>query len=105
MRGISPPGPFWCGSTTWREVPVATAASEALPPFSRIDMPAAVASQWVEVTTPNVPLISGLVLNIALLFVFASCARRGFRPLRGGTAGRGKPARHEQRDLLARDLP
>src|SRR5262249_51557268 len=42
---------------------VAHAASKALPPFSNIDMPTAVAIQWVEVTTPNVPSISGRVVK------------------------------------------
>jgi hypothetical protein len=42
---------------------VATAASKALPPFSKIPMPTAVAIQWVEVTTPKVPSISGRVVK------------------------------------------
>ena len=41
----SPPGPFRCGSTTWRTKPVATAASNALPPRSSTAMPVAEASQ------------------------------------------------------------
>src|SRR5215470_17877394 len=63
MMGTSPPGPFKCGSTTCRVKAVATAASKALPPFSRVAMPTAVAIQWVEVTTPNVPSISGRVVK------------------------------------------
>ena len=42
---------------------MATAASNALPPCSSTDMPAAEASQWVEATMPNVPASSGLVVN------------------------------------------
>src|SRR5712664_2691783 len=57
MIGTSPPGPFRCGSTTCSVNAVATPASKALPPFSRV------AIQWVEVTTPKVPSISGLVVN------------------------------------------
>ena len=63
MIGTSPPGPFRCGSTTCSVKAVATPASNALPPFSRMPIPTAVAIQWVEVTTPNVPSISGLVVN------------------------------------------
>jgi len=44
--------------------PAATAASNALPPFSRIDMPTWLAIQWVEETTPNVPTISGRVVKV-----------------------------------------
>src|ERR1700756_4284680 len=61
--GTSPPGPLRCGSTTWSVNAVAHAASKALPPFSKVDMPTAVAIQWVEVTTPNVPSISGRVVK------------------------------------------
>src|SRR5579883_3041643 len=61
--GTSPPGPLRWGSTTWSVNAVAQAASKALPPFSSTDMPTAVAIQWVEVTTPNVPSISGRVVN------------------------------------------
>src|SRR5260221_3531402 len=57
--GTSPPGPFKCGSTICRVNAAATAASNALPPLSSIDMPTAVAIQCVEATTPNVPSISG----------------------------------------------
>src|SRR5471030_115542 len=61
--GTSPPGPFKCGSTTCSVKAVATPASKALPPFSRMPIPTAVAIQWVEVTTPKVPSISGRVVN------------------------------------------
>src|SRR5690349_4602056 len=64
MTGTSPPGPLRCGSTTWSVNAVATAASNALPPRSKIPMPTAVAIQWVEVTTPNVPSISGRVVKV-----------------------------------------
>src|SRR5438128_8835566 len=63
MTGTSPPGPLRCGSTTCKVKAVATAASNALPPFSRIAMPMAVAIQWVEATTPKVPSISGRVVK------------------------------------------
>src|ERR1700736_6225509 len=84
MIGTSPPGPFKCGSTTCSVNAVATPASKALPPFSRMDIPTAVAIQWVEVTTPKVPSISGLVVNglgliLLLLIGFHLCvdAARG----------------------------
>src|ERR1700690_2513746 len=63
ITGTSPPGPLRCGSTTCSVKAVATAASNALPPFSSVAMPTAVAIQWVEVTTPNVPSISGRVVK------------------------------------------
>src|SRR5215468_11171896 len=63
MIGTSPPGPFRCGSTTCSVKAVATPASKALPPFSSVAIPTAVAIQCVEVTTPNVPSISGRVVN------------------------------------------
>ena len=63
MMGTSPPGPFKCGSTTCNVNAVATPASKALPPFSSVAMPTAVAIQWVEVTTPKVPSISGRVVK------------------------------------------
>src|SRR6266550_3359628 len=63
MTGTSPPGPFRCGSTTCSVNAVATAASKALPPLSSIDMPMAVAIQWVDATTPKIPSISGRVVN------------------------------------------
>src|SRR2546427_383636 len=69
MTGTSPPGPLRWGSTTCSVKAVATAASKALPPFSKVAMPTAVAIQWVEVTTPNVPSISGRVVNgLGLMF-------------------------------------
>jgi hypothetical protein len=69
MTGTSPPGPLRCGSTTCNVKAVATAASKALPPFSKAAMPTAVAIQWVEVTTPKVPSISGRVVNgLGLMF-------------------------------------
>src|SRR5512145_1431800 len=61
-----PPGPLRCGSTIWRVKPVATAASKALPPFSNIDMPTVEPIQWVEVTAPKVPVISGLVVKAVM---------------------------------------
>ena len=64
---MSPAGPERCGSTICSVIPVATAASKALPPRSRIDMPTAEASQCVELTAPNVPMISGRVVNAALI--------------------------------------
>src|SRR5690349_22284628 len=63
MTGTSPPGPLRCGSTTWSVKAVAAPASKALPPFSSVAIPTAVAIQCVEVTTPNVPSISGRVVN------------------------------------------
>src|SRR3979409_970824 len=77
MIGTSPPGPFKCGSTTCRVNAVATPASNALPPFSKVAIPTAVAIQWVEVTTPKVPSISGLVVNgsgLILLMRIHGCA-------------------------------
>src|SRR5205814_4583393 len=63
INGTSPPGPQRCGSTTCRVKAVATAASKALPPFSRMPMPTAVAIQCVDATTPKVPTISGRVVK------------------------------------------
>src|SRR5262252_6335428 len=63
ITGTSPPGPLRCGSTTCSVKAVAQAASNALPPFSSVAMPTAVAIQWVEATTPKVPSISGRVVN------------------------------------------
>src|SRR6202795_1260922 len=69
ITGTSPPGPLRCGSTTCSVKAVATAASKALPPFSSMPIPTAVAIQWVDVTTPNVPSISGRVVNgLGLIF-------------------------------------
>ena len=62
--GMSPPGPFWCGSSTWRQKPTATAASKALPPRSSTLMPTAEPIQCVDETTPKVPWISGRVVKI-----------------------------------------
>src|SRR6202050_2164138 len=73
MTGTSPPGPLRCGSTTCSVNAVATAASNALPPRSRIPMPTAVAIQWVEVTTPNVPSISGRVVKVFGLMLVIKC--------------------------------
>src|SRR5829696_7255301 len=63
ISGTSPPGPHRCGSTTCSTKPAAAAASKALPPSSRIAIPAAEASQWVDATMPWVPINSGLVVN------------------------------------------
>src|SRR6185312_12979854 len=71
MMGTSPPGPFRCGSTTCSVKAVATPASKALPPFSSVAIPTAVAIQWVEVTTPKVPSISGRVVNGSGLMLLA----------------------------------
>src|SRR5664280_1083097 len=73
ITGTSPPGPLRCGSTTCSVNAVATEASKALPPFSNVAMPTAVAIQWVEVTTPNVPSISGRVVN-GLGFILGTIA-------------------------------
>src|SRR5712671_5860726 len=73
IAGTSPPGPLRCGSTTWSVNAVAQAASKALPPFYNVDMPTAVAIQWVEVTTPNVPSISGRVVKgLGLMLLMGS---------------------------------
>src|SRR5580704_1511218 len=48
---------------TCRVNAVATAASKAFPPLSSIDMPIAVAIQWVDATTPKMPSICGRVVN------------------------------------------
>src|SRR5450759_793365 len=82
MIGTSPPGPFKCGSTTCSVNAVATPASKALPPFARVAIPTAVAIQWVDVTTPKVPSISGLVVNGSGLILLI-----GFH-LRADAAGR-----------------
>jgi len=78
MIGTSPPGPLRCGSTTCSVKAVATAASKALPPFSNVAIPTAVAIQWVEVTTPNVPSISGRVVKgFGLMFFMYDLRRVG----------------------------
>src|SRR3981189_549046 len=93
--GTSPPGPFKCGSTTCRVKPGAAPASNALPPFSRILIPTAVAIQWVEVTTPKVPSISGLVVNGSGLMLLmgihlrAGVARRAHVPTAQAGCQRG----------------
>src|ERR1700757_3316417 len=71
ITGTSPPGPLRCGSTTCSVKAVATPASKALPPFSSVAIPTAVAIQWVEVTTPNTPSISGRVVNGSGLMLLA----------------------------------
>src|SRR5262245_9083200 len=79
ITGTSPPGPLRCGSTTCSVKAVATAASKALPPRSRIPIPTAVAIQWVEVTTPKVPSITGRVVKgLGLMLpAMGSCAGCG----------------------------
>src|SRR5262245_9652368 len=71
MMGTSPPGPLRCGSTTCSVKAVATPASKALPPFSSVAIPTAVAIQCVDVTTPKVPSISGRVVNGSGLMLLA----------------------------------
>src|SRR5215468_438580 len=85
ITGTSPPGPFRCGSTTCSVNAVATAASNALPPLSRMPMPTAVAIQWVEATTPKVPSISGRVVNGfgLMLAAMSGTSRAVFLWLRG----------------------
>src|SRR5215471_223652 len=84
IAGTSPPGPLRCGSTTWSVNAVAQAASKALPPFSNVDMPTAVAIQWVEVTTPNVPSISGRVVKgLGLMLLIR--VQSGFVPPRAAS--------------------
>jgi hypothetical protein len=51
------------GSTTCSVRPVATAASNALPPRSSTPIPTADAIQCVEATMPNVPASSGRVVK------------------------------------------
>ncbi len=84
-------GPFRCGSTTWSTNPVATAASNALPPRSRTAIPAAEASQWVDATIPNVPASSGRVVNSE------TCAISAIKPhpvLTMGATGRELTGAH-----------
>src|SRR5215469_18165627 len=64
MIGASPPGPFKCGSATCKVKAAAAAASNALPPRSSTAMPTWLAIQCVLATTPNVPAISGRVVNM-----------------------------------------
>src|ERR1039458_2343312 len=61
--GASPPGPFWCGSTTSRTKPAATPPSNAFPPRSSMPTPVWAASQWVAATIPWVPASSGRVVK------------------------------------------
>src|SRR5512141_541826 len=89
MTGTSPAGPLRCGSTTCKVNAVATVASKALPPFSSVAMPTAVAIQCVLVTTPKVPSISGRVVN-GLGLIFETPARMRLKP-------RGK-TRHDDDD-------
>src|SRR3979409_919166 len=63
ITGTSPPGPLRGGAPAGSGKAGATAASKALPPFSSAAMPTAVAIQCVDATTPNVPSISGRVVN------------------------------------------
>jgi hypothetical protein len=70
---------------------VATAASKALPPFSSAAIPTAVAIQWVDVTTPKVPSISGRVVNGFGLMFFIEDLGRGGMPINHSL--RGQPTR------------
>src|ERR1700761_8908065 len=89
MIGTSPPGPLRCGSTTRSVKAAATPASKALPPFSRMLMPTAVAIQCVEVTTPKVPSISGLVVKgSGLILLIAVHHFVGGRDFGGSAAAR-----------------
>src|SRR5712672_917612 len=93
MTGTSPPGPLRCGSTTCSVKAVAQAASKALPPFSSAAMPTAVAIQWVEVTTPKVPSISGRVvkgLGLMLLMRHHSSGPVALSRARGPTSSSAK---------------
>src|SRR5258708_1692266 len=70
MTGTSPPGPLRCGSTTCKVNAGATAASQAFPPLSNIDMPMAVAIQGVDATTPKMPSIGGRVVKRVGVVIF-----------------------------------
>src|SRR5947209_12606116 len=97
--GASPPGPFRWGSTTCKAKAVATPASKALPPRSSVAIPTAVAIQCVEATTPNVPWISGRVVNGAGLMkpIYGfSCAPKVLEPAK---LAEGGPARQSRRML------
>ncbi len=89
ITGTSPPGPHRCGSTTCRVKAMATPASKALPPRSRMPMPTAVPIQCVEATTPKVPSISGRVVNgPALMLAMGGSVRDVLRRSgRGQTPG------------------
>src|SRR6516164_1946822 len=89
ITGTSPPGPLRCGSTTCKVKAVATAASNALPPFSSVAIPTAVAIQWVDATTPNVPSISGRVVNGFGLMTLIFLDRRLRRLASGASQGDG----------------
>src|SRR6202021_4311321 len=88
ITGPSPPGPLRCGSTTCSVKAGAQAASNALPPFSRIDMPTAVAIQCVEATTPNVPSISGRVVKGSGLILLICDPSDGFLALPAANVAR-----------------
>ena len=88
--GRSPPGPFRCGSTTWRTKPAAHAASNALPPRSSTAIPACVASQCVDATAPNVPRNSGRVVNVIRSLRPVGTARALAARRRGGTRRGGR---------------
>ena len=88
MIGASPPGPLRCGSATCSVNAVAAAASNALPPRSSTAMPTWLAIQCVLATTPNVPAISGRVVNM-----------RG-SPLRGAQASATLRARQCEDAML-----
>src|SRR6202011_5154520 len=86
ITGTSPPGPFKCGSTPCRVNAVATPAANALPPFFHVPTPTAVAIQWVDVTTPKVPSISGLVVNGSGLMLLMGIHQILLRPAHLTTA-------------------
>ena len=56
----TPPGPDMYGSTTWRAKDVASAASIAEPPWSRISIPAIEARGCAAATHPRRPMTVGL---------------------------------------------
>src|SRR5215831_11175940 len=94
MTGTSPPGPLRCGSTTCSVNAVATAASNALPPFSKIAMPTAVAIQWVEATAAKVPSISGRVVNgLGLMLPIVEGSACGGELTTGARPGPVRPRR------------
>src|ERR1700757_4745845 len=95
IAGTSPPGPLRWGSTTCRVKAVAMPASKALPPFSSVAIPTAVAIQWVEATTPKVPSISGRVVNgLGLMFFMGISAAPGERMMVALFRSRGLASRH-----------
>ena len=59
MMNPSPPIPDICGSTTLTAAATAMAASIALPPCCRMEMPAWEASGCPEATMPLRPMMSG----------------------------------------------